>query len=529
MSFQVRRLAEEKKRSPMPWSSVFKAGFFLMGPLIRLGQSWGRRKEEKARQEEDTRRTNVLKRVLVILTTVLCAVVLFAGTVKALVSLKILSIHSITGIAGAPLPSDSHGHTNILLLGQGDEAHQGADLTDTMMIASIDPETESVVLLSIPRDLYLTNPGDKLVPGRINELYWNYRRALEYGPQKMDRPAASQIAMRELADRLGELLHIQIHHTVKVDFIGFVQAVDAIGGIEVNVPSALVDTEYPGPNYTYQTFSISAGTQTLDGETALKYARSRHSTSDFDRSKRQQMILKAFGDKVKNEGLLTKPDQILSLMNIMQNHIETSMTFRELLSLADMGQALNRDNLLSMNIRDGDGPGGFLYPPPRELFGGAAILLPLSSKGNGEGWQQMQTLVKLLIDIRTPFLKPATIDVLNAGAPAGSSRMLGTELTRYGFTVDQMENAPADEKKDTSSITAYARDEENARFLSETLKLPLNPLQDDEGIVAGTGTVLPITVTLGKDYVYTSLANLLESQVTPYEASSAPEGTSSLR
>lgn len=509
MSFQVRRLAEDKKRPPVPLPSVWKKAAFVIAPIIGLKKHWDRRKEQKAEAEKETKRTNMLKRILVILTTVLCAVLLFAGTVKALVFLKILSLDTITGVAGTPLPKDAFGHTNILLLGQGDESHQGADLTDTMMIASIDPKTESVAMLSIPRDLYLTKPGDKMLPGRINEQYWNYRRALEYGPDKLERSAASQIAMRELADQLGNLFNIQIHHTIKVDFIGFVQAVDAIGGIEVDVPEGLVDTQYPGPNYTYETFAISAGLQTLDGDTALKYARSRHSTSDFDRSRRQQMIIKAFGDKVKNQGLLTKPDQILSLMNIMQNHIETSMTFRELLSLANMGQHLNRDHLLAMNIQLGYGPGGFLYPPPRELFGGASILLPQATSGDREGWEPIRTLVKLLIDIRTPFLNPSTIDVLNAGAPAGSSRSLGGELIRYGFTVDEMENSPTEEKSDTSFIDAYERDKENAEFLSEILHIPLNPLMDDAGVVTGTGTTLPITITLGKDYAFTPLATLL--------------------
>lgn len=515
MSFQVRRLAEDKKRHALPFSSVVKAGALLAAPIIGLKNHWTRKKETKAAEEAEAKRTNLLKRILVVLTAVLCGVVLFAGTVKALVSLKILSLHNITGIAGTPLPTDEFGHTNILLLGQGDESHQGADLTDTMMIASIDPKTRSIALLSIPRDLYLTNPGDKMVPGRINEQYWNYRRKLEYGPQKMERPAASQIAMRELADQVGRLFKVQIHHVIKVDFIGFVQAVDAIGGVEVDIPEGLVDTQYPGPNYTYETFAISAGLQTLDGETALKYARSRHSTSDFDRSRRQQMILRAVGDKIKNKGILSQPNQIVSLMNIMKDHVETSMTFRELLTLAGMGQDVDRENLVSMNIRDGDGAGGFLYSPPRDLFGGAAVLLPLSSTGTGEGWQKIQTLVHLLLDLRRPYLHPATIDVLNAGAPSGSSRTLGWELARYGFTVDKMENSPTDEKKETSSIDAYERDKEKAEFLSDLLHIPLNPLMDDSGIVTGTGTVLPITVTLGKDYVFKPVANLSSEEAQP--------------
>lgn len=125
---------------------------------------------------------------------------------------------------------------------------------------------------------------------------------------------ADQEALRELALEIGRFTNVDIQQIIKVDFIGFVQAVDAVGGVDIDVPYTLVDPEYPGPNYSYQTFSITKGPHHLDGETALKYARSRHSTSDFSRSGRQQQIIKALGEKVKNEGILSNPSKILSLV-----------------------------------------------------------------------------------------------------------------------------------------------------------------------------------------------------------------------
>lgn len=285
MSFTVRPLREDK-RSRVSWKPVLSATPRLVRPLFLLLRLWREHREKRQKQHE---RVNLLKRIVVILVAILCAVLLFAGTAKALVSLKLLSIGSIVKTVSADLPADQYGHTNILLLGQGDAGHDGIDLTDTIMIASIDTKTmKSGVLFSLPRDLYFLST-DKMGKGRINSLYRDYKIQLKR--EGLEEPEASAGAMHELGDEIGRALGMDIHHIVKVDFIGFVQAVDAIGGIDIVVPETLVDTEYPGPDYTYETFSIEAGPQHIDGETALKYARSRHSTSDFDRSRDRKSVV----------------------------------------------------------------------------------------------------------------------------------------------------------------------------------------------------------------------------------------------
>ena len=512
MSFQVRRLQESPPRRPIPWKAVAAWAFALRRPFLGLVERWKIHRQEHAKHEK---RVRILKRVAIGLAAVLCSLILIAGTVKALVAMRVLNLNSIFNVAGADLPKDAFGHTNLLLLGQGDAGHDGQDLTDTMMIASIDPTTKSVVMLSLPRDLYLLDTKN-MGRGRINGMYQGYKHLLRT-TIKQTEADASQVAMVELADELGKLLGMKIHHTVKVDFIGFVKAVDAVGGFEIDVPADLVDTQYPNERENgYTTFIVRAGLQQFDGSTALKYARSRHSTSDFDRSARQQMVLKALADKLKQDGVMAHPDRILSLWNILSENMETTMTLRELIGLAELGTEIDRSNILSMQLNDQVGytylaaPGGFLYAPPRDQFGGASVLLPVSIPQSPVTWKQIQSLVTLLVHTRSPYVAHPLLEVYNAGAKAGSSRSLSSELTRYGFDVTKAENAPDGEHdKEKSYIQALQADAALAQFFGTLLKIPVATLPE--------GALLPpktIQIYLGKDYAYVPFQSLLPSTNT---------------
>lgn len=511
MSFTVRRLREEEApRRSSKWKPAAVWALRMAGPLLEVGHIWREKQEQRRKQEQ---RVNMLKRVLVILVAVFCAFLLFAGTAKALLSLKIISLQNIVDVAGTTLPADKHGHTNILLLGQGDAGHEGVDLTDTIMIASIDPaRTRSVVMLSLPRDLYFLDT-ENMGKGRVNSLYRDYKVVLKR--QGLSEEEASTQAMRELADEIGRAMDTEIHHIVKVDFIGFVQAVDAIGGIDIVVPETLVDTEYPGPNYTYETFMIEAGPQHIDGETALKYARSRHSTSDFARSARQQQILAAIGDKVKSEGMLTRPGQIAELLDIMENHVLTTLELRDMVTLAGLGEKLDRERLVSLQLNTQNGlygsfsePGGLLYTPPRDQFGGASVLLPVSIPEFPVTWERLRLFVDLAMHRRV-HVEETPIQIFNAGAPAGSARQLGGELIRFGFNVVTMENSPDDLELPASRLTAR-EDNETAAVLQEFLDMEFAAIPVVETASSASSSAMelppePVTIELGEDYEYTPL------------------------
>lgn len=410
--------------------------------------------------------------------------------VKALIHTKVLTVPKLMDAAGTPLPTDEHGYTNFLLLGQGDEGHDGVDLTDTLILASIDPKTKSAAMISIPRDLYVRTKN--MGAGRINALYRDFKGFLMQR-ENIGKNDAEHMAMKELATELSGTFGIELHHVIKVDFIGFVQAVDALGGLDIQVPEDLYDPEYPDNNYGYQLFSVLAGPQHFDGETALKYARSRHSTSDFDRSRRQQDIIQALADTAKKDGSLTDPTRITSLLRIMDEHVATTLTFREMVTLATLATTIDRSKILSVQFNL-EGPGGFLYPPPRDQFGGASVLIPNS-------WDEIRTFMKLMLIDRPLFLDSGPIDVFNAGAPSGGAGMLGIELERYTLQIDTIKNYDGEDRPTSAIFTPKFR-EKTARSLGSLLHIT------DIAVLPDTATGTTIQILLGKDYRYASINDL---------------------
>lgn len=515
MSFTVRRLVDDKKKKRhIPWKKLSWGLLKVSGPLLTVVEmvyAHVRKTQEKEQKKKE--RINLLKRTMVVLFTILCAVILFATTAKALIDLKILNVKNLVSVAATDLAKDEYGHTNILLLGKGDAGHDGIDLTDTIMIASLDPTTtKSAVLLSIPRDLYLLKT-QKMGEGKINTMFRDYKIALIRDGKTKEE--AATLAMKEMGDELGRALGIQIHQVIMVDFAGFTQAVDAIGGVDIEVTKDLVDTEYPADESSYTTFEIKAGLQHLDGETALKYARSRHSTSDFDRSRRQQQILHALADKLKSGGMLAKPNQILQLLNIMKDHVATTLAVRDMLGLAKIGSAIDQTNLLSVQLNDQNGlygsiilPGGLLYTPPRTQFNGASVLLPVSIPPDPVTWKQIDILVDLLINTRSVFVNRTPIDIFNAGAKPGSAGKLDGELTRFAFLTGTIANAQNSEKVDVSLVRASEENKEKATFLANLLKMKLEILTPEQAAGLDTST---ITVLLGKDYTYAPVQSLFQA------------------
>jgi polyisoprenyl-teichoic acid--peptidoglycan teichoic acid transferase len=222
-------------------------------------------------------------------------------------------------------------------------------------------------MISIPRDLYVDfTIGKQKGRGRINELY---QRALF-------KKISPEDSMQILADKVQEITGERIDRFFNIDFAGFTDFVDTLGGIDVDVPETIVDREYPDNNWGYQTFRLSKGYQTLTGPTALKFVRSRHSTSDFDRSARQQLVIAAIKDKLISLDALTSPTKLKGLYDSVATHLRTNLAFSELVDLAVFGASLDTANILSYNIHDGcyQGAayctaGGFLYTPERESFG----------------------------------------------------------------------------------------------------------------------------------------------------------------
>ncbi len=245
------------------------------------------------------------------------------------------TLKSIAGLATKKhqlLRGEREGRINILLLGIAGEDKPGQNLTDTIMIASLDTEKNKVSLLSLPRDLYVEIPNTTDCK-KINALY-------QYG---IDR----NINIVPLQKSIENITGLNIHYYLIANFDGFEKFIDSIGGISVMVEKDIYDTRYPGPNYTYETFAISKGLHILDGSTALKYARERYDDSegDFGRAKRQQKVLQATKNKVFSIRTLLNPFALNELLETLGNNIKTNITFDEIDSFIALSKKLDTQNI----------------------------------------------------------------------------------------------------------------------------------------------------------------------------------------
>ena len=346
------------------------------------------------------------------------------------------------------LEKDENQYVNILLSGIGGDGHDGGDLTDTMIVASIDMKNENIMMLSIPRDLWVTTT--KFGQSRINEIYRNVKNRLEQQfdmKEEVAKVQSMKILMREIENITG----LEIPYYARIDFNGFTEIVDAIDGIEVDVRETIVDEKYPDGKWGYETFMIQKGTRVLDGVTALKYARSRHGTSDFDRARRQQEIINAIKEKALSLDLITSPRKLKKLHSIVKNHFETNMLFQESFTLASNAMSFNKSSLITSVLNDDLGTrGGFLATPPRVDYGGAFVLIPYSGVND---YSRIQIFTNFLFNNRE--LQFMNFEVLNGTKRPGRAGKAATRLERYGINISTVGNTKEGEEYAESELWVY--------------------------------------------------------------------------
>jgi LCP family protein required for cell wall assembly len=361
------------------------------------------------------------------------------------------SVTDLLGMISADLEIDKDERTNILLLGAGGGDHDGADLTDTIMIASLNHNTDNISLFSFPRDLWINLPNYQ--SSRINKIYDN-----------LNGVVGKEQALNILTENIERISNLEIPYTIKVDFAGFTKIIDTLGGIDVLVEKSIFDTAYPTEDRRYETFSIEAGEQHLDGETALKYARSRHSTSDFDRAERQQKILNAIKQKAQDTNFLSSPLLLKKLYEDFSDHIQTDMSIMELIALAQFAEDFDREQITTAVLKDQDilDVGSFLYTPERELYGGAFVLVPV-----GNTYEKIQEYIEIVFNWPGFFKEESTFQILNGTKTSGLAAKIGQEMIPYGFTVMKYANA---DRKDYTQTHYYIHKPENTRVTEEVVK-----------------------------------------------------------
>ena len=206
--------------------------------------------------------------------------------------------------------------------------------TDTMMLATMDSKALTAGVVTIPRDLYIDIP--EVGEGRINtaNLYGDLYKYPGGGPALAKKTVEYQLGRR-------------VHYYVLVDFTGFRKAVDAIGGIDIDVPRVIDDPTYPDENFGFKPIHIPAGRVHMNGEMALQYARTRHGGTDFDRSQRQIQVLKAVREKALRPDILSKVPQ---LVQSLWGTVKTDMTAQDVIALGQTAAKVKTENIKTASI-----------------------------------------------------------------------------------------------------------------------------------------------------------------------------------
>lgn len=237
----------------------------------------------------------------------------------------------LPSISAAPLPtlmptigvSPLDGEArNILLLGSDRRPGESWQTrSDAIIVVRIEPARQRVALLSFPRDLIVNIPGYGY--GRINA-------ATVYGDLYPQLGGGSELAR----ETVSELLDLTIHHVVRIDFNAFTTAIDAIGGINIVVEKELYDPRYPTMDYGYMVAHFLPGPQHMDGETALIYSRLRHVDSDYHRARRQQQVIQAIMQRVREQNILGQVEMLANLSSALRDDIQTDLSLEQAIGIA---------------------------------------------------------------------------------------------------------------------------------------------------------------------------------------------------
>ncbi len=383
---------------------------------------------------------------------------------------------------GEPLPDwKKKERVNILLLGIDQREDQyGPWRTDTMIVLTLDPENNTAGILSIPRDLWVPIPG--YGENRINTAHYT-------GDLKKYPGGGPALAIKTVQYNLG----ITIHYYIRVNFSAFVEAVNTIGGVDIYVEKEIDDPLYPDNAYGYDPLYIPAGLQHMDGELALKYARTRHGGSDFDRLRRQQKVIMAMRDKVLRLELLPQLlPKLPELLRTVGDAVQTDLQVDEMLNLLQLASQIDEENIKAAVI-DGS------MTVPTTTPNGAQVLIPIREK--------IRTVVDEVFSAPTQAAEEeiegkdklaaeaARIIVHNGSAMSNVAAQTSALLKEHGLQVVEFGNAERFDYQNTI-IVDYTGKEYTIQYLAQLLNIPQENIQP----FTGSYSEIDIRLIIGADF-----------------------------
>jgi len=417
------------------------------------------------------------------------------------------------------MQTDSNGNINVLLVWYGWTKHQWWFLADSIIVASFDPKEYSVSMISIPRDLVVN------ASGHINRV--NTIMAYSYNKHK-----DFDLAVHSLSEKITEITSIDMPYYALIDFNGFSDLVDKFWGIYVYVPKKVYDTTYPWPNYSYTTFSINSGQQHLDGITALKYARSRHSSSDFSRSQRQQLIIKALLERMTTQWISIAT--ITNIYSTYKEYIHSNITLDEMLWLLAYWRTIPTMHSFGLtmecsnNVRKSMQAWCLLYPVDSSQFWWMSGILPIGATvGKISYYDLIQGFSDLVSHNQWYLNENATIRIFNTIDKTYAKKFsykdqiankLWTKLKKYGFNISEIDNVTPSSSGTTIIITwteKYTKTIETLRLFVNIDDIQINPATVDF-----SGNLLPNSLDI---YLWNTFADQFANKPFNFYLSNAQQ------
>lgn len=373
---------------------------------------------------------------------------------------------------GGELLMDEHGRTNILVFGTegydmdgstGNGAvHDGAQLTDSIMIISLDQQTKDVALLSIPRDLKVSGA---CMAGKVNEVFSCNNNNGE------DEEAGANAMMREI----GEILGLDFQYYAHVNWASLINIIDTLGGITVVLDEDISDYYYTG-------FVAKAGEPVhLNGEQALGLARARHGTvgGDFTRGNSQQKILEGIVNKILDNGVgLT---EAFNLLNILGDNLRTNFSADDIKAALKVANGFDMNNIRQIPLVDYENN---IYHVKSETINGISYVIPQEGIGR---YNEIQKYVDKMFSSNPAVREGAEITVLNATGVTGLAGKEADNLEADGYDIGVISDTDAENC--TEKYCVYQ--------LNEEMGATAGALAERYGLEIRSRDTLPVGVNAG--------------------------------
>lgn len=417
------------------------------------GKKPSRKERKHLKRANRTKAQKIRRRIIFGIIWGIVAIILAVGGYLAYKTISasgnVLKGNIFDIVQNQPLKEDANGRSNFLIFGTAEDdeggEHGGANLTDSIMVISVDQDKKDAYMLSLPRDLWSRHsmPNGQVCTvgyeGKLNEQYFCASNDGE------DEPAGANA----LSQKVGEITGLEIQYYVHLNFTAVVEAVDAVGGVEVVIespdPRGIFDDNFDwkcGYKCNYVKYP-NGPTGLMDGEHALALARARGASgntyglpnANFDREKNQQKIIKALVDKASSAGTLTNLGAVTGLIDALGNNLRTNIETKEIRTLMDLGTKIPQDSIISLSLNS---EGNMLVMNDRRP-NGQSIVRPIAGLLNYSG---IHAYIKKEI-FSEPYMKEeANILVLNGSGTPGSAQMLADVLSDKSFTISGVDNAP---------------------------------------------------------------------------------------